>query len=464
MPYKITLLSLIILFFSCTSTETESFDLLITNASILDISEGSISKHKVIGISNDTIRLVASVESVNRYTADQIIDAKNNFVMPGLWDMHVHFRGGDSLIAENKDLLPLYIAHGVTTVRDAGGDITPSVLEWRSEIRDGKLLGPDIFTSGPKFDGVNPAWDGSIRIENTNDIDPAMDSLMQLEVDYFKTYDGSLSNEMYYALIKEAESRNVNITGHMPMNASLMKAVNLGLDGIEHLYYALNATSPMGDSLTQLNRGYGILPELLESYDYTLANEVFIKLASKNFYATPTLYIGKILNQLPFDDHSEDSLLTSMGKGIQETYSRRIKSAMSRSASAQEFNTSMREKFVEMVKPMHEAGINLLAGSDCGAYNSYVYPGASLHGELFMLVEAGLTPLQALQTSIINGPQFFELDNYFGSLDVGKVANLIILSENPTQNIQSIKKIEWVVKNQNTFNADQLKLMITLKK
>lgn len=92
-----------------------------------------------------------------KYEALEILDAQNKYVMPGLWDMHVRFRGGDSLIQENKDLLPLFLAYGVTTVRDAGGDITPSVMDWRKQIQNGTLDGPSIFSSGPKLDDSEAA-------------------------------------------------------------------------------------------------------------------------------------------------------------------------------------------------------------------------------------------------------------------------------------------------------------------
>jgi len=138
---------------SCHTAEKEKFDLLIVNASVPDIETGQVAYNQLIGIRQDTIRLVSGMKSVSHYGSEQTIDAKNGFVIPGLWDMHVHFRGGDSLITENRNLLPLFLSYGVTTVRDAGGDLTPSVLKWRRAIKKQEMVGPDIFTSGPKLDG-----------------------------------------------------------------------------------------------------------------------------------------------------------------------------------------------------------------------------------------------------------------------------------------------------------------------
>jgi predicted amidohydrolase len=130
--------------------------LLIIHASVINIANGKVSPGKLVGINKDIIQLVADMVSADVYEADQIIDVEDQFVMTGLWDNHVHFRGGDSLVNENKDLLPLFIAYGVTTVWDMGGDISQSVLQWRNEIREGQLVGPNIFTSGLELDGADP--------------------------------------------------------------------------------------------------------------------------------------------------------------------------------------------------------------------------------------------------------------------------------------------------------------------
>lgn len=109
------------LLISCKSEEKEKFDLLILNASIVDVASGKILQDRMVGISGDTIRFVGKMEDSDNYEGDKTLDAENKFLMPGLWDMHVHFRGGDTLVDENKNFLPLFLAHGITTVRDAGG-------------------------------------------------------------------------------------------------------------------------------------------------------------------------------------------------------------------------------------------------------------------------------------------------------------------------------------------------------
>jgi len=450
----IILISIII--FSCNNQEKKSFDLIITHANIVDIENDSVLQNKFIAITKDTIRFVGNMEEIDDYNGYEIVDASNKYVMPGLWDMHVHFRGGDTLIEENKELLQLFLAYGVTTVRDAGGDIAEPVLDWRNKVTESLLDGPQIFTSGPKLDGENPAWEGSIKIKDQADIEKALDSLEQMEVDYVKMYDGSLNPEKFYGIIQEAEKRGLKTTGHMPLKADFMQAIEFGLDGIEHMYYTVKSSSPLADSLAKTNMGYGMMELLIDTYDPELAQNVFSKMQSENVSITPTLHIGKTLANILETDHSKDSLLNYIGTGIQRTYQGRIEGAKRAKSSGSKMREKMEKLSVSMIKPMYESGVKILAGSDSGAFNSFVYPGESLHSELEELVNAGLTPAQALETSIINGPEFFEVGEYFQSIEKGKVADLIILQKNPLEDIRNTQSIERVIKNQETYTPGDL--------
>ena len=443
-------------FLSCDKEEKETYELMISNANIVDVASGKVIGNQLILISGDSIKKVVNSKDVEKYEAKKEINAEGKFVMPGLWDMHVHFRGGDSLVQENKNLLPVFLAYGVTTVRDAGGDISPQLLEWRKAVANGELIGPRIFTPGPKLDGENPAWPGSISVTTEAEVSAALDSLETMDVDFVKAYDGSLTPEMFYAIIKESNERGLKMTGHMPLSSDFMEAVEMGLDGAEHMYYPLMATSPLSDSLRKLNKGYGIMVPVIESYDDELANQAYKKMAEKNLYVTPTLHIGKTLAQILEVDHSADTLLPYIGKGIQETYRGRIEGAKRAQASGSTMRDKMEQKSAEMIVPMQKAGVLLLAGSDSGAFNSFVYPGESLHGELQELVAAGLTPQQALETSVINGPKFFDLQNSYGSIEAGKVADLLILDENPLQDIKNLAEIHAVIKSGKVYDQKKL--------
>jgi imidazolonepropionase-like amidohydrolase len=431
----------------CTSEQKFAIDLILLNSTIVDVQNNKTLEDQFIAIKGDTIYATGAMDELPNYKVQKSIDLKGKFVMPGLWDNHVHFRGGTDLIAGNQDLLGLFPKFGITTVRDAGGDITPAVMGWQEKIKQKKLVGPRIFTSGPKLDGSKPAWEGSIKIENDDDIEMALDSLQSIDVDYVKIYDGSLSKENFYAIIEATEKRGMQVTGHMPMSADLKKAVDLGLDGSEHMYYIMKACSPKADSLTELGLGYGMMETITETYDEEMASKFFTKLAQKEVYITPTLYIGKVLSQLTVEDHSSDSLLNQVGKGIQKTYQRRIESAKRAKSSGSQMREKVSSLARQMIRPMFDAGIPILAGSDCGPFNSFVYPGEALWGELFSLVDSGLTPAEALKTSVVYGPAFFGLEDQYGSLEKGKVADIMILKENPLENIQNLRSFEQVIMN-----------------
>lgn len=452
-------------FFGCQEKEPEVFDLLISNASIVDIETGDVSKNQIILINGYTIAQIEDGKDLEDYKGKETMDAKGKFIMPGLWDMHVHFRGGDTLIEENKNLLPLFLAYGITTVRDAGGDITPAVLEWRDQIEKGLLLGPTIFTPGPKLDGTKPAWPGSIKVTTQEEIEMALDSLASIDADFVKMYDGNLTREAFYGIIEAAEKRGMKTTGHMPLTADFLEAIDLGLDGAEHMYYPLKACSPLADSLTNLNLGYGMIETIIDSYDPELARQVFAKMSENKVYITPTLHIGSTLSEILDTDHSQDSLLNYVGMGIQKTYQGRIEGAKRARNSGSEMRQKMENISSKMIKPMHEAGVSILAGSDCGAFNSFVYPGESLIGELNSLREAGLTPQQVLQTSVINGSAFFDLQHYYGAVAEGKVADLILLDKNPLEDLENLKSLWAVIKGGKLYKRDDMdKMMAALKK
>jgi imidazolonepropionase-like amidohydrolase len=452
-------LALAIFLLSACAPKT-SFDVLVRNCRIVNIKAGTVTENQTIGINADTIVMASTNRKRDRFVATRTIDAAGKYIMPGLWDSHVHFRGGDSLINENKNLLPLFLAFGITTVRDAGGDITPAIFDWRRDIRNDKLKGPYIFTCGPKLDGSKPAWAGSINVASQTDVVTALDSLKTLKADYVKIYDGSLTKEMYYAIIQESFRRGMKVTGHMPMTADIHQAVEYGLNGTEHLYYVLKACSPKADSLTRLNLGYGILSDLADTYDAQLANKVYKMLAEKKVFVTATLHVVDVITGILDNDHTKDSLLNYVGPGIQKTYLRRIESAKRARANGTSRNQKTFEVMSKMVLPMYQSGVTLIAGSDCGPYNSFVFPGQSLLSELQQLTKAGLTPQQALLTSIANGPRFFDLEKFYGSVEKGKVADLIILSANPLEKIDNLSHLNSVIAKGKVFDRKALNAMM----
>lgn len=452
---------------ACTS-ESDPQSWAITNVTVVDVTNGDLLEQQTVLIKDGMIESVLSNAEV---TADSIIDGSGKYLIPGLWDMHVHFRGGDSLISENKHLLNLFIANGVTGVRDAGGDITSHVLRWRDAVATGNLLGPTIFTSGPKLDGPDASWAGSIELESAEDVPAAIDSLGVLGVDYVKLYDSTISGEAYLAAIAEAEERGLRVTGHMPFTVRFNEAVKEGLDATEHMYYVLKGTSSREDEITEeiIQRQYtddplsfwDALPPILSSYDESTAQNTYRLMKENGTAAVPTLHIGEVLDYMTEVDHSDDEYLDYIGPGIIKTYDRRLRAAQNSSEAALQRSRDLQKKFVELTGEMHEAGVTILAGSDSGPFNSFTYPGISLHRELEALVDAGLTPAEALKAATINGAEFFGLGDEFGQVKEGFVADLVLLNSNPLQDIRNTLDIDAVLwKGERLLTESQLKELL----
>ena len=463
---KRLLLLLTLAILSCKNTpepldKDSDFDLAITNIGIIDLEKGDLLQNKTVFIKNDLISAISDSQS-NTSTATQVIDGTGKFLLPGFWDNHVHFRGGDSLISANKNFLVLFLANGITTLRECGGDMTSTILDWQQKIANKQLAGPTIYTSGPKLDGKNARWEGSLEIASEEDIAPALDSLQLLETDFVKLYDSKFTGELYLKTIKAAEKRKLISSGHMPFSVTLEETTAAGMDGIEHLYYVLKACSAEEDAITKdiiagKTSFWASLDRVMHTYNKESAKTAFATLKSRDVYVIPTLHINHTLSYLDEENHDKDEYLYYMGDGITKTYEGRIKSALNASDAVVKTRKQLDSAFVSLVKNLQDNKVKLLAGSDCGAFNSYVYPGISLHQELKALVKAGLSPLQALQTSALNGAKFLKKEN-IGSIKENYKADLVILNANPLENIDETKNINLVIKNGKVFKSlEQLK-------
>ena len=429
----------------------ERTDLLIRHATIVDVASGKTIADQAVAVGGDTISAVGPDSSISRrYTARRSVDAAGKFVMPGLWDMHVHFGGGPELIEENKNLLPLYVAYGVTTVRDCAADISPSVLEWRSAVAEGRLLGPRIFTSGPKLEGYKPIWKGTLEVGTPAEVNAALDRLQAMRVDFVKITDNTLKPDIFLYAVREAKRRGMKTSAHTPYALTIVQAADAGLSSIEHVDYLIKAGSPRE---AQIGAAYGAgkltygqaSDAFVDTFDKAYAAGVYRELAKRHIAVTPTLNMGRILAYLDREDHSKDSALAYIGPGLRKTYDWRIE----RAAKATPEQVAARHKEYELSKQVMPmlvaAGIPILAGTDAGYLNSFNYPGEGLHEELERYVESGLTPRQALVSATITGPAFLGHGNRYGSIATGKTADIVILDANPLIDIKATRAIDGVI-------------------
>ena len=442
------------------NAQLKNVDLIITNVNIVDVVNNKIIPNRYIAIQKNKIIGISNVSISKTYTANEIIDATGKYIMPSLWDMHVHF-GGDSLKAENKMLLPLYIAMGIGHVRDCAGDISLDVIEWKNEIANGTLLGPTIFTSGPKLEGINSIWPGDLEISNETELRTALDSLFKLKVDFVKITDNTLAPDLFLKSIIAARKRGWKVTGHVPATMNVDVFSKNGLSAIEHIGYLQRAASKNEDSITMLRAvnkisGRDANELYLNSFDSTVAIAKFKQLAKNGTAVVPTINGSYITTYLDKTSHDNDDYLKYLGPALKRTYNWRVERASKDNIDAIEFRHKNFEAGAKLLPLLYKSGVTILAGTDAGYLNSFNYPGLGMHDELAIMVKYGLTPQQALICSIINGPAFFNQSKLYGAVAKQKNADLLILNANPLMDINNSKKIDAVINKGKYLNRKYL--------
>ncbi len=455
-----------LLMFATPAVAAEQADLIIRHATVVDVEHASTVANQSVVVRGDDIVAVGDDKAIARqWVAARRIEAKGRYLIPGLWDMHVHFGGGPELIEENKALLPLYIAHGITTIRDASGDLPGQVLEWRGQIRDGRLDGPQLFTSGAKIEGVKPVWKGTIEVGSQADLDAAFVRLKKDQVDFVKITDSTLTPPLFLAAVRGARTNGLRASGHIPMALTVQQAVDAGISSIEHLDYAYKAgvkdeAAIAADFAAKRIDRAEANRRLDAGFDRDTAMAAYRGFAAKGVTYTPTLNGGRILDFLDQDDHAHDPYLAYIGPKLQATYAWRVERAAK--ATPAQIQARHREYHqVAAVLPMlQQAGVTIMAGTDAGFLNSFNYPGIGLHEELSLFVTEGLTPAQALSAATRAGPAWFGTLDRYGGIAAGKAADLVLLDGNPLQDINATRAIDTVVLRGQVYDRKALDALL----
>jgi len=427
-------------------------DTLIRNARIVDVEHARIASGQAIAVRGaDIVAVGPDRQLAADWTASRTIDAGGRYVLPGLWDMHVHFGGGPDLIEENKALFPLYIVNGVTTVRDASGDLPDQVLAWRKEISDGRLLGPNLFTSGAKIEGLKPFWKGTLEVGTRAEVDAALDRLQrQDQVDFVKITDSTLDPSLFLYAVSQARRRGMLASGHIPLALTVRQALEAGLSSIEHLDYAFKA-GVRDEPVIAAEFAAGRITRaqanarLAAGFDRTTAMSAYRRMAELKVAVTPTLNGSRIIAFLDRDSHADDAYLAYIGPGLRRTYEWRVTRAASASAEDIAARHAHFEEMAGVLPMLQSAGVSIMAGTDAGFLNSYNYPGQGLHDELELYVKLGLTPAEALVSATRAGPAWFGKLGRFGAVAPGKAADLLLVERDPLQDIRALREIHAVV-------------------
>ena len=437
-------------------------DLLIRHVTVIDVASGKARRGQAVAVKGDDIIAVGSDATVaRRYSSSKSIDATGKFIMPGLWDMHVHFGGGPELIEENKALLPLYAAYGVTTVRDCAADLSDSVIRWRGEVAAGSLLGPTIYTSGPKLEGYKPIWKGTIEVGTPAEVDAALDRLQAMKVDFVKITDNTLKPDIFVYAVRAAKARGLRTSAHTPFALTIEQAAKDGLSSVEHLDYLIKAGSPqeaaIGADYVAGKLTYGAASDrFVDTFDAAYAKREYARLAKLGIYVTPTLNMSRILAYLDQEDHRSDVALAYIGPGLRKTYEWRVERAAHATAAQVAARHREYELSIKVLPMLRDAGIPILAGTDAGYLNSFNYPGQGLHDELQRYVEAGLTPREALASATLSGPEFLGHSDRYGAVARGKIADLLILDANPLDDIRATRAIRAVILHGRSLDRTEL--------
>jgi len=427
-------------------TKKESKPIAISHVTIIDVNGGPAHEDMTVVIDVGRIAAVGKNGRILIPENAEAVDGTGKFLIPGLWDMHVHMAG--------PSYLPLFLANGVTGIREMHAFFPASIFKMRQDIQGGKLLGPRIIAAGALIDGPMPFWPGSEVAGNDEEGRKAVQSLKKRGADFIKVYT-KLPRPAYLAIVDEAKKQGLPFVGHVPESVSAAEASDLGQKSMEHLYGILLACSTEEEKIRQeemeaMGRldNTAIRPlmgriqiKALDTYSEEKARVLFDKFAKNGTWQDPTLTVLRSLASLSDEKFTSDPRLKYMPAFLRSGWPKADPSKPPSEASAS--LKRIYQNASRLVIAMHKTGVKFLAGTD--VTNPYCFPGFSLHDELALLVsEAKFSPLEALQCATLNPAIFLGMNKDLGTVDKGKIADLVLLDANPLENIKNTQKIAAV--------------------
>jgi imidazolonepropionase-like amidohydrolase len=392
-----------------------------------------------------------------------VVDAAGKFLIPGLWDMHVH--------TLHQSFLDLYLANGVTGVRDMG-NFPDWSLRLRKETAEGKLLGPRMMIAGPILDGPGPVWPFySLAVADAAAGREAVRSVKRRGMDFVKVY-SLLDRDAYFAIAAECKQQGISFAGHVPFSVGAAEASDAGQKSIEHLDGVLEACSPReaelrkealaqtrhnpNDLLYAMDRSFA---RALEDPSEERAAALFARFVKNGTWQCPTLTVLRVSGFVDDRAFTADERLKYVPRFLRVLWAPQTNPFLKR-YPPEEVRRARRNfpKYLERVGAMRRAGVEFLAGTDAGCM--YCFPGFSLHDELELLVRAGLTPLEALQAATRNPARYFGRLKELGTVEPGKLADLVLLDADPLADIRNTRKIAAVVVGGRLLPRDALHKML----
>jgi len=464
---KLFFLILLCPFISLAATDVS---LVLQHVTVIDGTGRAPQPDQTVVIAGGRITSIAPAGRIKIDKAATVIDARGKFLIPGLWDMHVHLAGINADPAWSKDvLLPLLIANGITGVRDMGGDLD-ALLSWKRDVEGGSLLGPHIYASGPWLAARGRKTPEQLPVTNAEEARAAVRDLKKRGADFIKII--SLpSREAFFAVADEAKKQNISFAGHLPFEIGAAEASNAGMRSIEHFLYsgfALSLSSKEEELRQRLveaeRKGDSAAWETIAheadlTYSPEKATVLFQKLKKNSTWVTPTIASLDITSHpdaWKLDDANLDFVPPSLAKEW------RVSSSDAGMKQRAAWLGRQAANDWKLTDELHRGGISLLIGSD--SLDAFVFPGDSLHRELAEFVQAGFTPLEAIQAATGGAAQFLGREKDFGTIEVGKTADVVLLEANPLENIANTRKILAVIRNGHYLDRAALDAMLVKAK
>ena len=415
--------------------------LAVTNVTVIDATGAPERPETTVVLRSGRI---VSVGNAPAPRGMAIVEGRGKYLIPGLWDAHVHALWDNE---RPNVFFPLFLANGVTSVREMGGPLPAAEqVRWRERVARREVLGPDLIVPGPFVDGPQPIWPGSIRVGNEAEARRAVDDLQRAGVQFVKVY-SQVPRAAYFALADEARKKHIPFAGHVPPFIDVTEASKAGQRSIEHLMGVLLGTSSRGAELTsQLLAGANVNQlngALVDTYDAGRAAALCDLFVRNGTWQVPTLTIRHARPYLAELAAANDPRLRYLPAPITAGWISRDDPRQPGTAAAIESRKRLYRKEVELVGAMNRAGVRIAAGTDTP--NPFCFPGFSLHDELALLVEAGLSPLAALQAATRNPAEMTGCAAELGTIEKNKRANLVLLDANPLADIRNTQKIAAVI-------------------
>lgn len=437
----------------------------ITNVTVIDAING-VRENQTVVFDGDEIKFVQSADA--EVAAAETIDGTGQYLIPGLWDFHVHLSYDDRFTAS---MPAQFLSYGITSVRDTGG-LMRKMLPIIETMRAADAIAPRVFFAGPLLDGQFVVYDGDDRPEiGVQNATPeqareTVRGLKEQGVDFIKIYE-MVSPDVFEAMVETANELDLPIDSHVPLS---LRASTAGpsVDSIEHLRNiemdcASDSPTLHEERLERLRNTDGLsgfelrsslhnlqrLPAIA-NYDQARCDEVIAALEATTQVPTLQLYSTGVIPPYSRDDW--DDALDRLPAAAAESWKTYTQDRRANPPEASD--TTFAEWGLFLTGRAHAAGVPIGAGTDTPIGLSP--PGYSLHTELDFLVRAGLSPIDALAAATVRPAEYFSLQDTMGTIDEGKVADLVLLDANPLDDIGNAKRISRVVSKGVVYDVDEL--------